>query len=197
MEKLAILSLIAVLMTGLIACGESTKNQSSGSSETKVENTNNDKGNQQKQEKKEEVKTVEIGNTISSESAEIIVNKVEFSYDVLPEDTSSFYIHYAAESGKVYINIDVDIKNIQKQDLPCDKIINVEANYNDGYEYKGQPIVEDASTGFTYANITSITPLETKGMRYIINCPQEVAESQNPLVITFNLNKEKYNYTVR
>ncbi|WP_252238259.1 hypothetical protein [Clostridium sp. VAP51] len=189
MKKLAILP--------LIACGESTKNQSSGSSETKVENTNNDKGNQQKQEKKEEVKTVEIGNTISSESAEIIVNKAEFSYDVLPDDTSSFYTHYAAESGKVYINIDVDVKNIQKQDLPCDKIINVEANYNDGYEYKGQPIVEDASTGFTYANITSITPLETKGMRYIINCPQEVAESQNPLVITFNLNKEKYNYTVR
>ncbi|AOR23675.1 hypothetical protein [Clostridium taeniosporum] len=195
MKRLAILSLIALLMTGLVGCGGNNKNQSTESSKTKIEDTAKEKSN--KQEKKEKIKTVQIGNTISNDSAEITINKIEFSYDVLPDDTSGFYTHYAAESGKVYINIDVDVKNIQKQDLPCDKIINVEANYNDGYQYKAQPIVEDASTGFTYANITSITPLETKGMRYLISCPQEVEETQNPLVITFNLNGEKYNYTIR
>ncbi|GAA0078419.1 lipoprotein [Clostridium sp. CTA-5] len=143
------------------------------------------------------MKTISDGQTINNESFDLTLNKVELTYDVLPDDTGNFYTHYPADQGKVYINIDVDIKNNQKQDLRCDKILTVEANYNNGYTYNANSIVEDSKTGFTYSNITSITSLETKGMRYLINCPEEVEQSQNPLFLTFNLNGEKYKYVIR
>lgn len=148
-------------------------------------------------EKEPEVKTITIGNTINSKSYNLTINKIEFSYDVLPDKTSGFYTHYPAENGSVYINIDADIKNTQKQDLRCDKIMKVEANYNNGYTYNSTDIVEDTTTGFTYSNISSIKPLETQGMRFLIKCPQEVAESSNPLNLTFAIDGEKYNYTMR
>lgn len=116
----------------------------------------------------------------------------------MPDDTSSFYTHYPAESGQVYIHLDADIKNTQKQNLNCDEIYEVVADYNSGYTYDGQPIVDDASTGFTYANITQIDPLQTLGVHYLIECPEEVETSQNPLVVTITMNDEsQYQYVIR
>ncbi|HAY3897728.1 TPA: hypothetical protein JRS25_003670 [Escherichia coli] len=193
--KKPILLLILLLMFSLVGCNANNQSEKNSSSNVPVEN--NETKDKAKEEVKEEVKTVAKGETISTESAEILINNVELTYDVLPDKTDGFYTHYPAESGKVYINVDVDVKNMQKQNLECDSVMNVKATYNGGYEYNAQPIVEDSTTGFTYSNITSITPLETKGMRYLIDCPQEVEESKNPLVLTFELNGEKYNYTIR
>jgi hypothetical protein len=193
--KKTILLLVLLLMLSLVGCNVNNQSEKNSSSNAQVEN--NETKDEAKEVAKEEVKTVSIGETISTESAEILLNNVELTYDVLPDQTDGFYTHYPAESGKVYINVDVDVKNIQKQNLECDNIMKVKANYNGGYEYNAQPIVEDSTTGFTYSNITSITPLETKGMRYLIDCPQEVEESQNSLVLTFELNGEKYSYTIK
>lgn len=147
--------------------------------------------------KEPEIKTISIGTTINSKSYDITIKKIEFTYDVLPEKKTTIYSHYAAEKGKVYIDIAADVKNTQKQNLKCDQIINVEANYNNGYKYSSQAIVEDNNTGFTYANIKDIKPLETQGMRFIIQCPEEVQTSNNPLILTFNIEGEKYNYTMK
>ncbi|WP_192451693.1 hypothetical protein [Candidatus Galacturonibacter soehngenii] len=145
----------------------------------------------------EEVAQIQIGDTIQTEKAEITIKNIEFSYDVLPDDTSSFYTHYPADEGNVYIHIDTDVKNTQKQNLNIDEIMSVEANYNNGYKYNSSPVPEDSSTGFTYANITSIKPLDTLGVRFLISCPQEVEESDNSLVLTLTIDKENYSYTVR
>lgn len=112
-------------------------------------------------------------------------------------DTSSFYTHYPADSGKVYIHIDTDVKNLQKQAAVCDNIMNVSADYNDGYTYHGQTIPEDSNLGFNYANITSINPLETLGVRFLIEVPDEVSTSDTSLFLTFNVNGTKFNYTMR
>ncbi len=146
---------------------------------------------------KDKVSEVSIGDTIKDDRAEITINKIEFSYDVLPDDTSSFYTHYAAESGNVYIHIDTDVKNIQKQDLACDELMSVKVDYNNGYEYTGFPVPEDSSTGFTYANIVSIAPLSTQGVRFLVECPQEVEESQNSVKVTFTLSNKEYEYVIR
>jgi len=146
---------------------------------------------------KDEVSVVSIGDTIKDDRAEITINKIEFSYDVLPDNTSSFYTHYAAESGKVYIHIDTDVKNIQKQDLGCDELMSVKVDYNNGYEYDGFPVPEDSTTGFTYANIVGIAPLCTQGVRFLVDCPQEVEESQNPVKIIFTLSNKEYEYVIR
>jgi len=143
--------------------------------------------------------TMEIkeGDTIKTDRMEIKIKKIEFSYNVLPDNTDGFYTHYPAETGHVYIHIDTDVKNIQKQILNCDGIMVVEANYNDGFTYSSFAVPEDASTGFTYANITSIDPLQTLGVRFLIDCPQEVEETDNPLFLIFNVDKQKYKYIIR
>ena len=148
-------------------------------------------------EDKNAPKIIGIGDTIISETAEITINHVELSYDVLPEEKGYFYTHYAADSGQVYIDVSVNVKNTQKQILSCTDVMTVKADYNDGYTYTAFPVVEDSNTGFTYASIVSIDPLETKGMHFLIDCPQEVEETGNPLFLEFLVEKEKYAYTIR
>ncbi len=137
------------------------------------------------------------GTKITTDNMQVIINNVELTYDVLPDDTSGYYSHYEADAGKVYICVDIDVTNTAKQNLDCDNIGRVKADYNNGFTYSGFAIVDDPSLGFTYANISSITPLETKGMKWLIECPQEVDETQNPLFLEFTIDSEKYIYTIR
>ncbi len=142
---------------------------------------------------------ISAGDTITTEYAEIVVNKVELTYDVLPDDTSGFYTHYAADPGNVYIHLDLDVKNLGKQNLKCDDILAAKADYNGGYTYSGFAVPEDSVTGFTYANITSIKPLETLGVHILFKCPQEVEESENALFITIEPkhSQDSYILTIR
>lgn len=142
---------------------------------------------------------IAIGDTITTDYAEITINKVELTYDVLPDDTSGFYTHYEADSGNVYLHLDLDVKNLGKQNLGCDEILSATADYNGAYTYTGFAVSEDSNTGFTYANITSIKPLETLGVHFLFKCPQEVEESTNPLFITLEpaSTKDSYVLTIR
>lgn len=139
------------------------------------------------------------GDTITTDTMEITINKVELTYDVLPDDTSGFYTHYEADAGNVYLHIDADVKNIAKQNLPCDSIAKLTADYNNGYTYSGNAVPEDSTTGFTYANITTIKPLATLGVHFIFKCPQEVAENTNPLFVTIEPanSSDSYILTIR
>lgn len=143
--------------------------------------------------------SISVGESIITEDVEITINKVELSYDVLPDNTSGFYTHYEADAGNVYIHLDLDVKNLGKQNLGCDDILSATADYNNGYTYSGFAAPEDSSTGFTYANITSIKPLETLGVHYLFKCPQEVEESTNPLFITIEpeSSNDSYILTIR
>ena len=84
-----------------------------------------------------------------------------------------------------------------KQNLDCDEIGKIVADYNNGYTYRGFIVVKDSSTGFTYANITSIDPLETKGVKWLIECPEEVETSSNPLFLEFTISGGKYKLVIR
>lgn len=143
--------------------------------------------------------SITVGETITTSNMEFTINKVELTYDVLPDDTSGFYTHYEADAGNVYIHLDADVKNIGKQNLACDELIKTTADYNGGYTYFGQAVPEDSSTGFTYANITNINPLETLGVHFLFKCPQEVEETTNPLFIIIEPigTKDSYILTVR
>ncbi|ACZ09687.1 Uncharacterised protein [Sebaldella termitidis] len=179
---------ILLMLSLIMSCGTQKNTVTKKEAENK---------NEVVEEKKNEIKTLKIGDTIKNSKAEITIKKIEFSYDVLPDDTSGFYTHYPAESGNVYIHVDTDVKNIQKQQLGADEIMTVTADYNGGYTYSAEPIPEDSQTGFTYANITAIDPLKTLGVRYLLSVPQEVEETQNPLKLIFEIEGEKYEYTMR
>lgn len=162
--------------------------------EVNVQEDNNEDEENKEEKAEETISTIQIGDTIKTDTVEITINNIEFSYDVLPDDTSSFYTHYPADSGNVYIHIDTDVKNLQKQNLGVEEIMMVVADYNDGYTYISNTIPEDSATGFTYANITSIKPLESLGVRFLIDCPQEVEETENSLNLTFMVDNKEYSY---
>ena len=144
------------------------------------------------------IKEIRIGEKIETQNYEFDLKNVELSYDIMPDIKSSLYQHYAADAGKVYIFVDADIKNTGKQNLPCDSIYTVEADYNDGYKYTGFAIADDSDSGFTYANIVDITPLETRGVPTLVECPEEIETSLNPLFLIITMKDgSKYKYTIR
>lgn len=189
--KKVIISIMLALNIMAVGCSSQ-----GGEQPTNEGGTNNDVETV-KEAPKEEIENIKIGDVITTDRMEITIKNIEFSYDILPDDTSSFYTHYPAESGQVYIHIDTDVKNIQKQDLGCDDIMQVVADYNDGYTYNGSAIPEDSSTGFTYANIESIKPLASLGVRFLVECPQEVEEADNPLFLILKVDNKDYKYTMR
>lgn len=192
---IGVMLFVAIIFTSISAHVNTLKDKTTTITESDQQDTAITKSN--------DVEPTELlfkpGDVISSDKMEVTINRVDFSYDVLPDDISSFYTHYEAEDGEVYIHIDTDVKNLSKKDMNCDEILTVKADYNDGFVYKGFAIVEDTMTGFTYANITSIAPLKTQGVHFLISCPEEVAESDKPLFIELKLNgtNEIYKYTIR
>jgi len=184
MKKL--LCFLMLLVTFLVV-GCNAENQTASKEVSKEGSTVADSKVSEEDKKVEEpgMQEISAGGVITGENCEIKINSVNLSYDVLPDDTSGFYTHYQADPGKVYIDVDVDVKNTIKQNLSCDEIMWVTADYNGGYTYTGGAIVDDSSTGFTYANISQIDPLETKGMKYLIDCPEEVEQTTNPLFLIF------------
>lgn len=185
--KRVLVSIITVsACLNLLACGNLV-----------VNNDDNKASIHQNEAQEETIPKIHDGDKIITNTMEIVINSVELTYDVLPDDTSGFYTHYEADQGKVYICVDADVTNKAKQNLGCDEIGKIVADYNNGYTYRGFTVVDDSTTGFTYANITSIDPLETKGIKWLIACPQEVEESENPLFIEFTIDGEKFIYTIR
>ncbi len=143
------------------------------------------------------VQTVNAGNIIMSDSMEIKINRVELTYDVLPDDTSSFYTHYEASAGKVFIAVDASITNKTTQNLKCDKIGQIVANYNNGSTYPGLIVVKASKTELTNAYGISIAPSETKGIKWLVECPEEVKTSSNPLFLEFTISNGKYKLVIR
>lgn len=185
MKKAVSAFLCVFLCVIMSSCGIIVKEKGQGA---KVENG---------ETKKETVQEIKRGDKIVTDGMEITINGVEITYDVLPDKTDGFYTHYPADSGKVYISVDADVTNKAKQDLGCDEIGKLVADYNDGYTYKGFVVVEDSTTGFTYANITKITPLETKGIKWLVECPEAVGEGDEALFLEFTVEGENFVYTVR
>ena len=197
MKKLIALILSMLLLLPLVSCEGNSGgtvnpyyNSSSG-----TPGSYDDNGNVDRQENK--IQTVKAGDKIKTDSMEIKINSVKFSYDVMPDDTNGLYTHYPADAGKVYIEVDANVTNKAKQNLYCDEIGSIIADYNDGYTYRGFVIVKDSGTGFTYANITSIDPLETKGIKWLIECPEEVETSSKSLFLELTINSGKYKLVIR
>lgn len=202
MKKILSLFCCFVVLITLIGCGGSGNNTiddaGNQQNETEVEDVNaNEQDEVETKEEKTEKKVLEIGQKIENENFEVLIKNIEFSYDVLPDDTSGFYSHYPAEQGEVIVHIDTDVKNLAKQGLEVEDIMKVEVDYNDGFKYDCNPIPEDSATGFSYANIVDIEPLKTLGVRYLAHCPQEVADSENPVNLIFEIKDEVYTYKMK
>lgn len=145
----------------------------------------------------EEDNKIILNETIITEKLEYTFSKIEFTEKAKSTGDSVVGMSFTPDDGNVYIDVTVSIKNIDKSSVNCDNVLNMQADYNDGYTYKGFTVVEDSSMGLNYALLENISPLQTKDIRYLISCPKEVSETDNPLFITTKLGGTEYIYTIR
>lgn len=141
---------------------------------------------------------IESGSTIKTNTKEIKIKKVEFADKVEPDVPDMYYTSYTSKEGKVIIHIKADVKNLGKNSVQCDKLFSVDADYNNGYTYKGYVVVESGKGDFKDAIISDIDPLDTKSLRILINCPIEVKENKEaPLFLLFNVDENEYKLQMR
>lgn len=141
---------------------------------------------------------IAIGDLITTNDYEFTLKKVELSYEVLPPNTSSVYTSYPAESGKVSVHVEADVKNTMQRDLRIDELFTASVLYDGQYPYDGFTIVNDGDNSFDWVgSYTAATPLETCIAHAIVECPAEVDTSGKSILVTLDLGGAQYEYALR
>lgn len=141
---------------------------------------------------------IAVGDTITTDDYEFTLQNVEFTYELLPSDTSSVYTSYPADQGKVYIHVAAALKNLMKRDFSIDETFSVKALYSDGYKYDGFVIVDIGNRFDWVSSYSAAAPLETAKIHGLIECPLELESSNEKLVVIIKMsNDAEYQYTIR
>lgn len=144
------------------------------------------------------LKNIKVAETVKTLNKEITINSIDFKNEVYPPKRDGYYNYYKANNGEIYLHISVSAKNLEKQAIFCDEIMDIIADYNNGYSYYAFSTVEDDTLGFTYSNIKTIDPLTTKNIHYLISFPKEVQTNTNaPLILKFIIDNQEYNLKLR
>lgn len=141
--------------------------------------------------------TITLGDTIIAADYEFTLTNVEFSYEVLPPNTSSVYTSYPADSGKVYIDVSADLKNTMERNIRIDELFTVSACYDGKYQYPGFTVVGDDNQFIWASSYTAALPLETCQAHGLIECPVEVDTSGKSVVVTIVIDGVSYEYALR
>ena len=199
MKKLFILFMTAIMLTSLTACVGPMNRGVSGSRpegtttlET-LEETNKDSS------VVSSATALALAQTVSvADVCEFYVDYTNITKDVMPPTPGSFYSHYEAEDGKVYVDLCVSYKNLEATDVNADEIMKAVLIYGGQYEYSGFSMIEEENrSDFTYSNITSIAPLSTEYLHYLFEVPEEVESSDWDIKIIFMIEGSEYEVVVR
>lgn len=143
------------------------------------------------------VKTIALGDVISTDDFDFTLNKVELTYELKPSNTSSVYLSYKAPDGKIYIHVDGSYYNKAKKNICIRDLFTPSADFDNGYTYEGFAVVDDGDNDFTWASSYIVcTPLETCHYHGLIECPELVGSSDASLKIYLEIGGEKYEYTI-
>lgn len=142
------------------------------------------------------VEKINIGDVIITDDYEFTLKNVEFTYEVLPKNTSGYYSYYPADSGKVYIHVEADVKNTMQRDIKISELFTAKAVYDGEYMYSGFVVVDDDARFLQGDLYAAAAPLETCGAHALIECPEEVATSGKSVVITLCIGNVNYEYTI-
>ena len=183
MKKIIALLLVAVMCLSFVACDQTTPpnndtNNSNNSNETNNNNTTI----------VDNTPVIKIGEKATTDKCEFYIDYINITNDVVPPQPGSWYSHYEADSGKVYVDLCVAYKNTNSTNIGADDTISGKLIYSGKYEYKGFSMIEeDNRSDFTYSNITSIAPLNTEYVHYLFEVPEEVKTSANEIILKMNI----------
>lgn len=119
-----------------------------------------------------------------------------YTADVLPPNTSGFYTHYPIDdpSNNVYFVVYCNLTNYSSSAIGADDMISIKAVFDGKYEYTANMVLEAKDgTGFDYASITSIDPLETRKGVFMFDIPKKVQDMNCELSIYFYGNEYSFN----
>lgn len=142
----------------------------------------------------------EIGTAYTiTDLCEFTVVYADLKKEVLPPNPDSYYTYYSEEDGMTYLDVAVSVKNLRTTARTADEFATAKAICGDGYEYNGFSIIEENGGGnFTYTNITSVAPLETAILHYLISIPNELADDASvPITLELTMLDCNYELTVR
>lgn len=143
-------------------------------------------------------KTIALGDVIETDDFTFTLNNVELTYEVKPQNTSSYYTSYPAESGKVYIHVDGSYYNKGKTDVHIRDLFTPTADYDNGCTYSGFVVTDEGDNRFTSFSADVVcTPLATCHYHGLIECPKVVDGAEAPLVVYFQIGADTYQYTIR
>ncbi|HLR52645.1 MAG TPA: hypothetical protein VK072_07215 [Candidatus Avamphibacillus sp.] len=210
-----------VFVVALSGCGAQNSNDAGNvettSEKSKVNETNNhDENNEselnnngkevEEEENNEEEtdydkwvdKDIDVGKTFEiEEKSEVTLQHVELTDLVKPPNPDGIYSYYEVEEDDaIYLDVVIDIKNLRNSGRSSDDFVNVRVMYENKYEYYGFSTIEvDGGTDLSYTNITSIDPLKTATLHYIVELPDEVEENPEDIKVIIDAdNNEHYHY---
>jgi hypothetical protein len=154
---------------------------------------------------KEQNNIVSTGQTITVQDfCAVTIDKAEFVDKISPSNPSSYHSYYQAKTPDATLfNLVTHIKNLQGTAQKTNSFVSVELIYNDKYHYKCSDVLEDSSYGGgnnldPYTSVTSIDPLTSKTMHYIVlDIPKEMATDDKPVNAIITIQGQKYQLKVK
>lgn len=116
----------------------------------------------------------------------------EMTDDLLPSNTSGYYSHYQVDSAdNTYLVLKFEVTNYQTGDKDVDTFVSAKATFMGKYKYTGFIVSEDTD-GKGFSNYSSISPLSTAKVFYLIEIPKTVADKEFTVGIMFD--KQEYTF---
>jgi len=133
-----------------------------------------------------------------ADKCEFFVDYTDMTDDVMPLQPGSWYTHYEAENGKMYIDVCVGFKNLSSKDKMADEVMNATLVYGGKYQYSGFSMIEEENrSDFTYSNITAIAPLATEYLHYLFEVPSELESGEGSLFVMLTVEGSTHKVILR
>lgn len=214
--KIATGILLAATLLTLTACSSTpstattstpsaTTTDASTTNENQAENSNaSDTETKQEevveQKQEETVTPLKKGETVTIEKfADITVSGSKIAKKIEPSNPGTFYTYYESkEADSTYFALTIKAKNLNTEGIGADEIAEVNLKFDNQYDYRTFSTIEKGGgEDFTYTNITTIDPLKSGTLLYIVEIPNEVAKSDKPLKAEIKIQDQLFEYTVR
>lgn len=135
---------------------------------------------------------------ITSSMVEMKLRKVSFTKDIVPEYKIATYAHYPAGEGRIYLEVKTKMKNLLKEDLACEDIAAVTLRTETGESYMAFVVPETEARGISDDPSYPIQSGKALGLRYVIDCPEELKKSSSGMKLYFEFSdNEVYEYTIQ
>lgn len=183
-----VLAACAVVSAALVGCGSGSSTESQSVATSSVSST--------VVSTIEDVRTIAIGETATIGGWEITVTSIEYAPELKAQTENMMGSNtIAAGEGKQFVIVNAQLKNTAENlemflpDTPYSEYTKETLIYDGKYEYSGY---STASALNIYSSLvhTTVSPLETKTGYIAFAVPNEVVESEKPLQLKIEQEKD-------